>query len=330
MKRKLIITESQYIKLQEFLFETTDVNHTLDFVKAGDDLLFKGPYNVKINIVNVDQNTGEILATTDKNEKIKFYFNSYDDKTKNFNFQKLDKTSNKYVNQPFEVKELDILRNGKVVPISDAGNKQTPTTPTKPKPDDVSKTVELDPTISTNPEAIKSAGEEARKKIDYSKDPLLKKAFHRQAGFWDQFRAELAGKSSESDGIKSVLNMLGKYTNKKVKDKFGDTFTYNKRAKFKIISRTQLGDNTKTYEYLVRSWTEGDADTITLSEPNNPTGLKLIVNERKKNENDVYECTLKAIINGIEQEENIEVRFEKSAGYEPPITGKEPIKNPNK
>ena len=328
MKRKIIISESQYTKLQEFLFETADVNDTLDYVNTNDVLLFKGPYNVKINIVNVDQSTGEILGTTDKDEKVKFFFNSYDENTKKFNFQKLDKTTNKYVNQPFDVKELDILRNGKVLPIRDANKKPTtPTTSPAPTTDDTSKTVELDPNVTANTEALRAAGEEARKKIDYSKDPLLKKAFHRQAGFWDQFRAELAGKKSEPDGIRSVLNMLGKYTNKKVKDKFGDTFTEDKQVKFKIISRTRLGVLNDVYTFLIRKWTEGDADTLTLTElGNKPEGLRLIVKDRKKNEPDVYLCTLKKLQDGKEQEEEIEVQFIKSAGYNPTITGKEPIK----
>ena len=324
MKRKIIITESQYIKLQELLFETADVNDTLDYVNTNDVLLFKGPYNVKINVVNVDQTSGEILGTTDKGEKVKFFFNSYDENTKKFNFQKLDKTTNKYVNQPFDVKELDILRNGKVLPIRDA-NREKP----EPigKPDNISKPVEMDPNTPQSDDTLKAAGEEARKKIDYSKDPLLKKAFHRQAGFWDQFRAELAGKSSKSDGIRSVLNMLGKYTNKKVKDKFGDTFTEDKQAKFKIISKTSLGVLNDVYTFLIRKWTEGDADTLTLTElGNKPEGLRLIVKDRKKNEPDVYLCTLKKLQDGKEQEEEIEVQFIKSAGYNPTITGKEPIK----
>lgn len=330
MKRKLIITESQYNKLQEFLFETADINHTLDFVKVGDILRFKSstnnPYDIKI--AHVDHASNEILGYLG-NEKVRFNFNAYDEQTKKFNFQILDEKTKKYVDKQDDIsRELDIIRNGKILPISDAGNRQNPQNPTA-KPDDISKPVELDPNISTptSGNTLKAAGEEARKKIDYSKDPLLKKAFHRQAGFWDQFRAELAGKKSEPDGIRSVLNILGKYTNKKVKDKFGDTFTEGKQVNFEIISRTQLGTLNGKYTFYVRNWTEGDEDTLTLSEyGNKPDGLRLIVKDRKKNENDVYLCTLKRLINNIEEEEEVEVRFSKSAGYNPTITSNEPIK----
>jgi len=314
MKRKIIITENQYDRLQEFLFETADINHTLDFVNVGDVLKFKTPAgsDYTLDIKSVDQTSGEILADNHGN-KIKLMFNSYDEQTKKLNYQELNKNTNQYVDKSDEVSELDIVRNGKVVDIRPGSGSKHPkpqkqTTPTGPN------------------DALKAAGEQARKQIDYSKDPLLKKAFHRQANFWNQFKAELAGKSSKPDGIKSVLDILSKYTNTKIKDKFGDVFTEGKEAKFQIISRTSLAQQNGYYTFLIRKWTEGEPDTLTLSERNKINGLRLIVEERKKGENDVYLCTLKHLINNDEKEEQVEVRFFKSAGYNPTITTKEPIK----
>ena len=230
MKRKIIISESQYNKLQEFLFETTDVNDTLDYVKAGDVLSFKGPYNIKINIVNVDQNTGEILGTTDKGEKVKFFFNAYDENTKKFNFQKLDKTTNKYVNQPFEVKELDIIRNGKVLPIRDA-NRKVPEPVAKP--DEVSKPVELDPNISKAPETPEEV-EKVKKEKMYGKkalkmitsDPQLQAAFYRQPSFWKLFMADMQGKTAPGKGIQPTLALINGYLDKKNKQSNPDLASF--------------------------------------------------------------------------------------------------------
>ena len=87
MKKKIIITEAQYNKLQEFLFETTDVNHTLDFVKVGDVLKFKtsAGSDYTINVKHVDHNSNEILGDNHGN-KIRFSFDSYDEQNKKLNF----------------------------------------------------------------------------------------------------------------------------------------------------------------------------------------------------------------------------------------------------
>ena len=88
MKRKIIITENQYHKLQEFLFETADINHTLDFVNVGDVLKFKTPAgsDYTLNIKSVDQTSHEILADNHGN-KVKLMFNSYNEQTKKLNYK---------------------------------------------------------------------------------------------------------------------------------------------------------------------------------------------------------------------------------------------------
>jgi hypothetical protein len=342
MKRKLIITESQYIKLQELLFEAPyrtlyskiQENDIIEIINKGVTSKFKVRIfaNNYIIMDGITKNVSDYVFAIDKDGLWK----------SNFEAKKILKNDEKKSNKNIDtwpsfttvITSFKLIRDNKVIDVADIDTLTTkPTTEPEPtrepvgKPDEISEPVEMDPNTPENDEELKAAGEEARKKIDYSKDPLLKKAFHRQAGFWNQFRAELAGKSSESDGIRSVLNMLGKYTNKKVKDKFGDTFTEDKQAKFKIISRTRLGVLNDIYTFLIRKWTEGDADTLTLTElGNKPEGLRLIIKDRKKNEPDVYLCTLKKLQDGKEQEEEIEVQFIKSAGYNPTITGKEPIK----
>ena len=343
MKRKLIITESQYIKLQELLFEAPyrtlyskiQENDIIEIINKGVTSKFKVRIfaNNYIIMDGITKNVSDYVFAIDKDGLWK----------SNFEAKKILKNDEKKSNKNIDtwpsfttvITSFKLIRDNKVIDVADIDTlttKPKPTTEPEPttepvgKPDEISEPVEMDPNTPENDEELRAAGEEARKKIDYSKDPLLKKAFHRQAGFWDQFKAELAGKKSEPDGIRSVLNMLGKYTNKKVKDKFGDTFTEGKQANFQIISRTRLGVLNGKYTFLIRKWTEGESDTLTLSElGNKPDGLRLIVKDKKKNENDVYLCTLKRLTNNAEEEEEVEVRFTKSAGYNPTITT-----NPNK
>lgn len=240
MKRKIIISESQYNKLQEFLFETADVNDTLDYVKAGDVLSFKGPYNIKINIVNVDQNTGEILGTTDKGEKVKFFFNSYDENTKKFNFQKLDKSTNKYVNQPFEVKELDIIRNGKVLPIRDANRKVSEPVA---KPDEISKPVELDPTVPETP--TEEEEEDFDEMIDnieqeYESDDIFRKALYQQPSFLERLSAEIRGEKPKGSGIIIANQLVNSYRDKGSNDFLNADFRKTYKARFKSLERYDL------------------------------------------------------------------------------------------
>lgn len=279
MKRKIIISESQYNKLQEFLFETADVNDTLDYVNTNDVLLFKGPYNVKINVVNVDQNTGEILGTTDKDEKVKFFFNSYDENTKKFNFQKLDKTTNKYVNQPFDVKELDILRNGKVLPIRDA-NRKTPEPVAKP--DDISKPVEMDPNVTSTPETPEET-EKVKKQRMYGKkalkaitsDPQLQAAFYRQPSFWKLFMADMQGKTAPGKGIQPTLELINGYMDRKNKQNNPDL------ASFKMQKNADLTIS-KPISFTVKSKILGGKDE-TYTIPANTPGDKYTAFNRPSN-----------------------------------------------
>ena len=239
MKRKIIISESQYNKLQEFLFETADVNDTLDYVKAGDVLSFKGPYNIKINIVNVDQNTSEILGTTDKDEKVKFFFNSYDENTKKFNFQKLDKNTNKYVNQPFEVKELDIIRNGKVLPIRDANRKVSEPVA---KPDEISKPVELDPTVPETPTEEEEDFDEMIDNIEqeYESDDIFRKALYQQPSFLERLSAEIRGEKPKGSGIIIANKLVNSYRDKGSNDFLKADFRKTYKARFKSLERYDL------------------------------------------------------------------------------------------
>lgn len=269
MKKKLIITESQYIKLQELLFETADVNDTLDYVKSGDILIFKGAYNIKITVINVDQNTSEILGTTNKGEKVKFFFNSYDEITNKFNFQILNKTSNKYVNQPFNVKELDIIRNGKIwkkekTNVDNLGN----TTDTSKEyypyldlPDDGSTSTNSKETTPIEKEPYKKEyhdfeeipNEENPDKNDFDEmtnnikneirnDDIFKDALFKQQSFWERLKGEITGEKPKGNGIIIANQLVNSWKEKTSNDTLKAVFSENNKAKFTpLVSYPSIG-----------------------------------------------------------------------------------------
>lgn len=255
MKKKLIITESQYNKLQEFLFETTDVNHTLDFVKVGDVLKFKtsAGSDYTINVKHVDHNSNEILGDNHGN-KIRFSFDSYDEQNKKLNYNQLDTNTQKYLPKTADVHELDIERNGKVLPISDAGNKTNPVTP-KPivKPDEISEPVELDPTAPETPE------EDYDEMIDnieaeYKSDDIFRKALYKQPSFLERLKGEINGTKPKGSGIIIANQLIDSYRDKSSNDFLRADFRKTFKAKFKSLVRYEL-------EYTV----DGKTDYITFN-----------------------------------------------------------------
>jgi len=271
MKKKIIITEAQYNKLQEFLFETTDVNHTLDFVKVGDVLKFKtsAGSDYTINIKHVDHNSNEILGDNHGN-KIRLSFDSYDEQNKKLNYNQLDVNTQKYLPKTADVHELDIERGGKVLPIPDIGGNKQPTLDTTAKPDDISKPVELDPNISgptaSGDTSSDSAEEEEKVKKErmYGKkalkaitsDPQLQAAFYRQPSFMKLFMADLQGKTAPGKGIQPTLALIGGYLDKKNKESNPDLasfkmgkiadLTISKPITFNVKSKI-LGGKDDTY-----------------------------------------------------------------------------------
>jgi hypothetical protein len=243
MKKKIIITEAQYNKLQEFLFETTDVNHTLDFVKVGDVLKFKTSTgsDYTINIKHVDHNSNEILGDNHGN-KIRFSFDSYDEQNKKLNYNQLDTNTQKYIPKTADVHELDIERGGKVLPIPDiGGNKQPEPTPVSNQ-DDVSKPVELDPNIPEKPE---EEGENYDEMIDnieaeFASDDIFRKALYKQPSFLERLKGEITGTKPKGSGIIIANQLINSYRDKGSNDFLNADFRKDYKALFKPLERYDL------------------------------------------------------------------------------------------
>lgn len=268
MKKKIIITEAQYNKLQEFLFETTDVNHTLDFVKVGDVLKFKtsAGSDYTINIKHVDHNSNEILGDNHGN-KIRLSFDSYDEQNKKLNYNQLNTNTQKYIPKTADVHELDIERGGKVLPIPDIGGNKQPAPDATTNQDDISKPVELDPNVTsptTSGDTSTDSTEKIKKERMYGKkalkaitsDPQLQAAFYRQPSFWKLFMADMEGKTAPGKGIQPTLALINGYLDKKNVDNNPDlgSFKMGKNSDFIItnpitftVPSKILGNKDETY-----------------------------------------------------------------------------------
>ena len=356
MKRKIIITESQYNKLQEFLFETTDVNHTLDFVKVGDVLKFKtsAGSDYTINVKHVDQKGNEILGDN-HGKKIRLSFDSYDEQNKKLNYKQLDTNTQKYLDKTADVNELDIERNGQVLPIPDVGgNKQPGQGPIEPEStpepvgqeDEIAKTVEMDPNVTATPKTPEEV-ENIKKQRMYGKkalkaitsDPKLQAAFYRQPSFWKLFMADMQGKTAPGKGIQPTLALINGYLDKKNKEDNPELqpFKMDKIADFEILNDIKFTDNNNKLvtipknefgiPYKAKNIPSNYVDT-TLGDYQNATMLKYlnkgvefkIMVKPKPIKEDTFKCDI--VVNSKIVAKDIIIRFLNSQGYKKTILNK--------
>ena len=149
-------------------------------------------------------------------------------------------------------------------------------------------------------------------------DPLLKKAFYEQPGLMKLFFAELQNKKAVGKGIITVLDLLQKYTTKKMKEYFIEdrdvtiVFGENYNVKYgKNDEYSQLFSKNVEYPMLVmrhelakgvnlkskKSFKFDDANTISLI---------LTLDEFKNEEQDEFYCELSFYVE--EQDENNEIK----------------------
>lgn len=339
MGKKIIVKEEQYLRLLNRLVETEDVNDTLDYVNAGDVLLFKGVnnLNLKIKIVNVNQNSGEILGETEKGEKVKFSFNAYDENSKRFDFKRLDKNSNQYVNEPFEVKSMDIIRNNNILDIP---VKREPIEPSiepisEPKYDEPSKEIDFDPNIDDykpkNKNELVFDAERAFEMI--VNDPALKNAFYTKPKFMELLMAELSGKKALGSGIIPTLQLISKYQSNKINSKLGDAFISRLSASFKVLEKVVFEmpnqhlftlTPEKTYTAVVQGFDYSQTNYDSKVLENVKSDFKIFVKEAVEGEKDVFKCDIQKYVVTPDGEikvvgvrEDVNILFFIGGGYQP-------------
>lgn len=129
-------------------------------------------------------------------------------------------------------------------------------------------------------------------------DPKLKDVFYKQPTFWERFKADLKNKKAQGTGLLATLDIVSKYTEKRVTNKIGKGFIKNNQAKFipaEPVSVKYRDDNDVIHTYdlpmvedLIRVRRhEIDDVTQVLQKtiPNSPLSLRILVRDKTEDPN---------------------------------------------
>ena len=254
MKKKLIITESQYTELKKRLVETPFDELTKTVIKVGD--IIEIETNKRVFVYKVISSFGGQIQMDGIDTDIKDYrfFISSNGLNKNkFYGKKINKIKNKnLLNNPQSwekfnaiINNFKVNRNNKFIDSADIGDGQTsnqtnnvtPDTPstetpgTEPEADEVKTEVPNE----QPKEEIKKAGEEILSNYDTETekfdDPILQNLLIRDPSFMDRVRAELKGEKATYGGILAALKIASEYVDKKI----GKGFIPYKKAKYEVL-----------------------------------------------------------------------------------------------
>jgi hypothetical protein len=319
MRKKLIITEEQYSRLQTQLTESDDINNTIKQAKIGDVLSFKGVNSIlKVKVVNTDPTNGDVMGETEKGDKVTFNVNSYNQTTKMINFKIYDSNKQQVVDTPFQLNTIENL----------GGVNQSQT---QPQQSDVDR---------QNPE---TSGEE-NKYIPGTvynaliNDPELKKLMQ-HTPWWESFVSELMGKKAEGEGVRNALNFFSSFHSNRLNRELGDGFIVGRTALFSVASeditiyyenaqgKTKTFELEKggTYEAVNKKFSFDEKDYKYKVLTNGKVGFTIYVKE-KLSEQDVYLCDIAKNYNDINgkikeaRKKDVNIKFLYSDGYKPTQT----------
>lgn len=173
-------------------------------------------------------------------------------------------------------------------------------------------------------------------------DPSMKAAFYKQPTFWQAFVAELMGKKPPSPtGIVPVLDIVSKYTSRKVNEKIGEGFQFKGEVLYRPITPIQINYKAKqgnietysigtdrTYKIDIRRFEINQVGKVLMTNFDNPDNYKLRILVKEKTENpNVKICDVEIvqkksndnfIVKSIGDEgKNVKIEFLKSEGYIP-------------
>lgn len=300
MANKLKITESQFNRIKHrLLLETEDINSTLDYVKVGDTLMFKGSFVLKIKVMNINFSTDEVIGQTivkKQPRKVMFKLNSYDEINHKFSYSLFDENGQNPVGQTFEPKRLDIDRGGQIVDIpGDASQTQTTgkkSGPVQTPKDDISNPNlihigpdEKSPEIhlggsgkiptgdepAEEPETTPEENDEEEDDVDVAKkyykeimaDPFLKQVFYKYPSTWDYIVAAAKGEKAKGGGLGPALELVDSYKNKRASELTpGFTNKEKKIANFKIKNSINIKFKTisgKSGKVVLNYWDTHEA-----------------------------------------------------------------------
>ena len=172
-------------------------------------------------------------------------------------------------------------------------------------------------------------------------DPSMKAAFYKQPTFWQAFVAELKGKKPSATGIIPVLDIVGKYTSRKVNEKIGEGFQFKGEVIYRPLTPIQLNykakqgnvesysiGTDKTYKIDIRRFEINQVGKVLMTGFDNPDNYKLRILVKDKTEKpNVKICDVeivqekandKFIVKSIGDEgNNVKIEFLNSEGYTP-------------
>jgi hypothetical protein len=244
MGKKIRITEAQYNRLQEMLFEV-DINTAVkSVIKAGDVLnigFSNGVKSFKVNKADTESVYMNGITTGTQNNT--YYFSpdylhvndlvlSYIEKGKEDDAETADPSN--WAKDGGTVTNFEIVRNNKVIDTIDLDGKVKPIPPKPPKPEPEQPEQPLDK--KDNEEEKPSNDELKDDGLDVAEliknDETLRNAFYRQPNFWKSFIAGVQGKDPKGSGIITALELVDKYLGSRFLNTFGEAFMQGRIADF--------------------------------------------------------------------------------------------------
>jgi hypothetical protein len=344
---KIIITEDQYKKIEGYLIEAKKANFdkkTQDFLgdkirelidniqkdkstefimSSGNKLVLKCVDDANDNFVfNIIEDKAQISKKWDT-LSIQIKFGNGQDLSSEYRLNKnIISTQDNGVS--FDLVFIASKKNGlksnlKVNKIKSVGfssvtepekTEEPKTEPEKPNVDSKEKT------NSDEDDKLKKKGEEA---LAYMlNDPILKSAFYEQPSLWQLFVAELTGKKTKGKGIITVIDLIDKYKNKNLNEKFivNGEVVFIPKESITLKSGVVLEKNSDGYKTTVldrplnsNSKLKGDVGGVTY--------IIEIKYELKKEDGFMTSVKLltdkKVLLNNIK----IKILEEKSSGFKP-------------
>ena len=355
MKKKLIITESQYAKLKKRLVETPFDELTKKDIKVGD--IIKIERDNKIYSYKVISSFGgqiQMDGLDAVNEKFRFYISSNALeknkfhgkqilKTQDLNIMKNPNSWNEFNNtiSKFEViKKNETIsfdvNNGQITKTSTNNQPETPDTNNQPEtPGTEPEADEVKPVLPDGhtEEELKKAGEEILSHYDSktgkTNDPILQNLLIRNPKFFERVEAEMKNVRVSHSGIIAALQLASDYVDKKL----GKGFIPYKKVKYQVLDMVFIDYITKdnaqaqfsrelNKEYYAtneRQVVGHNYKTLINKEEN----YQIKVVEKVEGENDVFNCKFYKIADlKLNVEPNlysnpVKIRFLESEGYIP-------------
>ena len=347
MKKKLIITESQYAELKKRLVETPFDKLTKTVIKVGD--IIEVETNKRVFLYKVISSFGGQIQMDGIDTDIKdyrFFISSNGLNKNNFYGKKINKVKNPDLlknPQSWEkfnavITNFKVNRNNKIIDSADIGtgqttttstNNQTKTPGTKPEADEVKPEV---PDGYTE-EEIKKAGKEILSHYDSktgkTDDPVLQRLLIRNPDFMERVSAEMKGQRVNFSGILAAQKLASEYVDKKL----GNGFIPFKKAKYQVLdsvfidykkdatSEVQFNRELNREYYAVNQRQSIGVTYKTLINKEENYQIKVI--EKADGEDDVFICQfykfadLKLNTETDLYSKEVKIKFLKSEGYVP-------------